>query len=289
MEEPKLVILPKIDIRKSPELSERWVQQVLAENPSLLGLGDLDVREIERRQPRAGRLDMLLTDPDSSTRYEVELQLGATDESHIVRTLEYWDTERRRYPQYEHVAVIVAEEITSRFFNVISLFNGFIPIVAIQMTALDIKGEGVALVFTKVLDHVALGTEEDDIGVPTDRNYWEKRSTPHIMKLVDQIHTVVQKQDSGVALKYNKHYIGLAKDGVANNYVSMRPRKKNVLVHFRIQRSDEVTDMIEDAGIGTLPYDKRFGNYRISIPNAENLEHHHELLHDLIQRSKDGN
>ena len=106
------------------------------------------------------------------------------------------------------------------------------------------------------LDHVALGTEEDDIGVPTDRNYWEKRSTPRIMKLVDQIHTVVQKQDSGVALKYNKHYIGLAKDGVANNYVSMRPRKKNVLVHFRIQRSDEVTDMIEDAGIGTLPYDK---------------------------------
>ena len=30
------------------------------------------------------------------------------DESHIIRTIEYWDIERRRYPQYEHVAVIVA-------------------------------------------------------------------------------------------------------------------------------------------------------------------------------------
>jgi hypothetical protein len=28
---------------------------------------------------------------------------------------------------YEHTAVIVAEDVTSRFLNVISLFNGFIP------------------------------------------------------------------------------------------------------------------------------------------------------------------
>lgn len=285
----KHVNLPKIGIRNHPILTERWVQDVVEEDPSLLGLGDLDVRDVERRQPRAGRLDMLLTDPDSSTRYEVELQLGPTDESHIIRTLEYWDTERRRYPQYEHVAVIVAEEITSRFFNVISLFNGFIPIVAIQMTALDLKEEGVALVFTKVLDHVALGTDEEDVGVPTDRNYWEKRSTPQVMKLVDEIHRVIQVQDSGVALKYNKHYIGLAKDGVANNYVSMRPRKKNVLVHLRIQQSDEITDRIEGAGIRTLPYDKRFANYRIVIPNAGDLKKHDKLLNDLIQRSRDGN
>lgn len=94
------VALPKIKMKGSAEVSERWVQGVLAANPSLLGLGELDVRAVERRQPHGGRLDMLLADPDTSTRYEVELQLGATDESHIIRTLEYWDTERRRYPQY---------------------------------------------------------------------------------------------------------------------------------------------------------------------------------------------
>ena len=58
------------------------------------------------------------------TRYEVEIQLGPTDESHIIRTIEYWEIERRRYPQYEHVAVIVAEDVTSRFLNVINLLNG---------------------------------------------------------------------------------------------------------------------------------------------------------------------
>ncbi len=56
------------------------------------------------------------------------MQLGATDESHIIRTSEYWDIERRKYPQYDHTAVIVAEDITSRFLNVVGLFNGFIPI-----------------------------------------------------------------------------------------------------------------------------------------------------------------
>ena len=284
----KHIKLPKIGIRKHQDLSERWVQKVIGDDPSLLGLGDLDVRDIERRQPHAGRLDMLLTDPDGSTRYEVELQLGPTDESHIIRTLEYWDTERRRYPQYEHVAVIVAEEITSRFFNVISLFNGFIPIVAIQMTALRVADDKVSLVFTKVLDHVALGTDEDDIGDPTDRTYWEKKSTPEIMKqVVDRLHKLIQEQDGGVALKYNKHYIGLARHGVANNYVAMKPRKAKVVVEFRIQRSDEVTDLIDKAGIGTLSY--AWGSYRVTIPNSRTLENHKDLLSNLIGRSKEGN
>jgi len=44
--------------------------------------------------------------------YEIEIQLGSTDESHIIRTIEYWDIERKRYPQYDHTAVIIAEDIT---------------------------------------------------------------------------------------------------------------------------------------------------------------------------------
>ncbi|HEX8690531.1 MAG TPA: hypothetical protein VF729_09850, partial [Solirubrobacterales bacterium] len=80
-----------VSLKGHDELNEKWLQGRLAEDPSLLGLGDLEVKDIERRQPRAGRLDMLLTDPETSTRYEVEIQLGATDEAHIIRTIEYWD------------------------------------------------------------------------------------------------------------------------------------------------------------------------------------------------------
>src|SRR6266542_1151929 len=128
----------KINLRSHPELSEKWVQQRIAEDPTLLGLGDLALKDKERIQPRAGRLDLLLQDPETLKRYEVEIQLGATDESHIIRTIEYWDIERKRYPQYEHAAVIVAEDITSRFLNVIQLFNGRIPLVALKMTAFKV-------------------------------------------------------------------------------------------------------------------------------------------------------
>ena len=81
---------PKVvGLRSHPEYNERWLQDRIADDPSLLGLGDLIVKDVERIQPRAGRLDLLLADVESATRYEVEIQLGPTDESHIIRTLEY--------------------------------------------------------------------------------------------------------------------------------------------------------------------------------------------------------
>src|SRR5207245_3839410 len=151
----------KIWLKDHPELTERWVQDRIAEDPSLLGLGDLVLKDKERIQPRAGRLDLLLQDPDASKRYEVEVQLGKSDEAHIIRTIEYWDIERKRYPQYDHTAVIVAEDITSRFLNVISLFNGSIPLVAIQLSALRL-GDSVSLVCSKVLDEMRLGLVDED-------------------------------------------------------------------------------------------------------------------------------
>ena len=38
---------------------------------------------------------LLLQEADGHGRYEVEIQLGASDESHIIRTIEYWDIERK--------------------------------------------------------------------------------------------------------------------------------------------------------------------------------------------------
>ena len=109
---PELVTPEYVSLKDHPNISERWLQERLIDNPELLGLpGELDVRSSERRQPSGGRLDLLLEDVESGTRYEVEIQLGAMDESHIIRTIEYWDIERRRYPQYEHIAVIVAEDV----------------------------------------------------------------------------------------------------------------------------------------------------------------------------------
>jgi hypothetical protein len=47
-----------ISIHNHPEMNERWVQDRIAEDPSILGLGDVVLKDHERIQPRAGRLDI---------------------------------------------------------------------------------------------------------------------------------------------------------------------------------------------------------------------------------------
>jgi len=79
------------------------------------------------------RISDFISDPETNTMYEVEVMLGRVDETHIIRSIEYWDIERRRWPTREHRAVIVAEEITTRFFNVIALFNQAIAMIAIKL------------------------------------------------------------------------------------------------------------------------------------------------------------
>ena len=172
----------RLSLKSHPELNEKWVQELIASDPSILGLGELVLRDKERVHPRAGRLDLLLQDPETKRRYEVELQTGSTDEAHIIRTIEYWDIERKRYPQYEHCAVLIAEDITSRFLNVVALFNGTIPLIALQMNALKV-GTHTTLVFTKVMDELSRGVVDDDEdaeAAPTDRAYWgEARHKGH--------------------------------------------------------------------------------------------------------------
>lgn len=221
----------RITLKNHILYNEKWVQDRIAEDPKILGLGDLALRDKERIQPQAGRLDLLLedTDPEAVTRYEVEIQLGSTDESHIIRTLEYWDIERRRYPQYDHCAVIVAEDITSRFLNVVSLFNGFIPLIAIQMQAFKIK-EYDTLLFTTVMDKRTLGVEPPAPPPAVNRAYWEEKTCHATIEIVDQLLKILQEFDPSLVLNYNKYYIGLSKGGRVDNFVSFRPRKNSVVL-----------------------------------------------------------
>jgi hypothetical protein len=273
-----------VSLKSHPVLTERWLQDEIVKDTSILGLGDLVVRSQERNQPKGGRLDLLLEDPDSGTRYEIELQLGTVDESHIIRTIEYWDLERRRYPQYDHVAVIVAEEITSRFFNVIGLFNGFIPLIAIQLNALEVNGF-MTLNSTRVLDIQNLGTEEEDSpALATDRPYWESRSTKQVLTIMDSLVELARNIDPRLVARYNKYYIGLGIDGLANNFISFKPRKKHLCLQIKIPESDETDEILENTNLQLLDYDKRWRYYRIQV-NQSSVDEHRELLLDLMKQA----
>jgi predicted transport protein len=275
----------KISLLNNPDVKESLIQEKIAENPSILGLGDLILKDKERIQPRAGRLDLLLQDPDTQRRYEVEIQLGKTDESHIIRTIEYWDSERKRYPQYDHCAVIVAEDITTRFNNVIGLFNGSIPIIAIQMNAYKF-GDDIGLVFTTVLDELTLGLVDDDEEVKevTDRKYWVNRGTEKTVKMADELLAVINEFSGGYELKYNKFYIGLAKDGQPKNFVVFRPRKSGITLEIKIPYSEEVQKKIEENGLDDMGYLKRWGVYRLRL-NKEDIKNKAEILKELFHQA----
>jgi len=266
-----------------PELNERWVQQRIAEDPSLLGLGDLILKDKERIQPKAGRLDLLFQDTESIRRYEVEIQLGQTNEAHIIRTLEYWDIEKKRYPQYEHTAAIVAEDITSRFLNVISLFNGAVPLIAIQMRAIRI-GQNISLVFTTVLDQITLGLVEEDEEVTevTDRAYWEHRGTKETVAMADQLLEIIKRFDPAFELKYNKFYIGLAKNERPNNFAAFRPQKSGLRLEVRLPRSEDIEQKLENAGLDLMDYNARWGQYRIRLAK-EDIKKHSDILSELLR------
>ncbi|TAH62934.1 MAG: hypothetical protein EWM50_04440 [Gottschalkiaceae bacterium] len=286
MNENNNLILPKkISLKNHPNLNEAWLQDIIANNTEILGLGDVIVKDKERTQPSGGRLDLLLQDVDSLKRYEMEIQLGKTDESHIIRTIEYWDIERKRYPQYEHCAVIVAEDITSRFLNVISLFNGYIPLIALKVSAYEYDGK-YFIVFNKILDEVRLGLidEDEEVKEVTDRNYWLDRGTNKTVSIVDEALKLIKEINSNYELKYNKFYIGLANKGVADNFVIFRPQKIIARMEIRLEKSQETEEYIEEKGLELLDYDSRNRTYRINLKSG-NVEKHKETLTFLFKKS----
>ena len=221
-----------ICMKNHPTLSEKWLQDLIAQDPSILGLGEIELIDRERIQHKAGRLDLLLSDPDNNTRYEVELMLGSTDESHLIRTIEYWDIERRRFPGYDHVAVIVAEDITSRFLNVLSLFSGSIPLIALQMSAVQIQ-DSMSIVFSKVIDSTDLRTDDESEAniTPTDRNYWNAKSSTAYVGVADDCLNIVNETSlDSYELKYNRSYIGLSDGYHARNFIFFKPQKKITIV-----------------------------------------------------------
>jgi len=158
----------------------------------------------------------------SDARYEIEIQLGATDPSHIIRTIEYWDTEKERYPQYDHCAVIVAEEIT---------------------------------------------------GKSKHKENYERRRFYFCRS---------NKYTTGYELKYNKFYIGLAKDGVAKNFISFKPKKAFLHFIFKTNENPELSSRIEDEGLDVI-YESRWKQYRVKLSGFDDYKKHEELIKECVE------
>lgn len=262
----RLANVERLSLKGHERFTEKWVREQIAADPAILGLGDVVLAEKERRRSRPGRLDLLLHDPETLRRYAVELQLGYADEAQVIRAIESWDAARGRHPEYEHCAVLIAENITPRFRTILRLLNGSVPLLAVLMRAFAV-GEHVTLAFATVFDGLRRGPNDDDPAetVVPDRAYWEQRGTKETAAVADELLELIHGFAPGLALRYNKFYIGLAEDGAANNFVTFETVKKALLVDVKLPRGREWQAMIEAAGLDLVRYDETWGAYRIRL------------------------
>jgi hypothetical protein len=216
----------RVLLKNHPQFTDRWVQDRIAEDPALLGLGDVILKDKERIQPRAGRLDLLCRE---RTQIDVTRSRSSSDQP-TSRTSSARSSTGILNGSGIHSTNIRLSSLPRTsprgFLNVISLFNGQIPLIAMQMSAFQI-GDSIGLVFTKVVDQLNLGLidEDEDTHEVTDRSYWEARGSHKTVAMADTMLELVRKLDPRFELKYNKFYIGLAKNGEPNNFMIFRPAK----------------------------------------------------------------
>ncbi len=228
--------------------NEFWLQDQIVANPGCLGLGELEVITRERRQTNGGRLDILLKDPEDDAMYEVEVMLGETDETHIIRTIEYWDNEKRKWPKRQHFAVLVAEKITRRFFNVIQVISHAIPMIAVQANIVEANGQKI-LNFAKILDTYEEPDEGSGIFEVYNETYWREKAT-WTMDTARTLLDIVQPVYGEASLNYVKNYIGIMVNG--NNYFGFHKRSGNKsLLNFWLAENliSSATQALDENGI----------------------------------------
>jgi len=278
------------DIRSTEVLTVRdaghdeyWLRDRIYDDPSILGLGDLQAVMKERIQAQGGRLDILLKDPADDSMYEVEIQLGATDETHIVRTIEYWDNEKRKWPNRSHTAVLVAEVITNRFFNVVHLLSQAVPIIGIQVTIIKI-GEATGLHFTKVIDSYQEPEDEE----PSSQTYTEKHwidNYPEVLECVKWYRELLRTNYPEVGIRYFENYISLTVGGIARVWVN---RRKNGRALFEIkcvsENIDQVVEALDKEGISYGTRSNKNITFNVNLQQLNEKK----LLHALIAKMISG-
>ncbi|MGE9010569.1 hypothetical protein ACO2JO_18445 [Leptospira interrogans] len=219
--------------------------------------------------------------------YEVEVMLGETDETHIIRTIEYWDNEKRRWPQRQHFAVLVAEHINRRFFNVIHLLSHSIPIIAVQVAMLSINGKK-SVFFTKVLDtyeEVDDGTSIEAVRVT--REDWARKAR-WTLDAADALLNVTSSVLEHPTLNYLKAYVAITVDG--NNYMWFHKRTSNKsILNFRMAQSlqDEAAALLDKQNI---TYVRKTKTIKITV-DKEMVERNEDLFRSiaaLIKKSWQG-
>lgn len=216
------------------------MQDLIYENPSILGLGDLISVSKEKKQSTGGKLDILLKNPEDNSMYEIEVMLGETDPSHIIRTIEYWDIEKRRYPQRQHFPVLIAESFNRRYFNVIQILSLNIPMIAIQADLLEVGGQKI-INFTKILDIYEEQAEDDETNI-VNETIWTSNAN-WTLQSAKELLNIINSSRQTLKLIFTQRYVALINTRGNAYWLYKRTNPKSYL-GFK-EKNDEKVEAIK--------------------------------------------
>ena len=274
-------------------ITEATVRDFLYENPKCLGLGDgVAGVEMERTQPnRGGNLDLLLedlSDPNNPKRYAVEIQRGKLDAEHIVRAIGYWDWERARFPDYEHHAVLVVEDI-GRFFNVVYHINRQpqTKLTLILMTAIQNPNKKeVGIHFRKILTSAMWGISDTPVPEASREALVQNNGKTFVVKAEEFLRIGFSESDAETEwdINYTRPYVGLKKNKRPIAVLTVWPRKDAISVEARHEENNEVKAEIEKID-PDVSYANSRGTFAFKIPFSQvNKQETKNLMQFLWRR-----
>jgi hypothetical protein len=133
---------------------EAWLQGWLKEQPSRMGLGELEVTDGAADDED----DRSFVATDDQRCLSVDVRLGEMDASHGFQLLDNWARNRVRHPDKTHVAVLVTERTGERYRATLQTLSEHLPLVVVELAVW--RGETEAI----VVPHVALASADVDLG-----------------------------------------------------------------------------------------------------------------------------
>ncbi len=170
------------------------------------------------------------------------------------------------------------ERITTRFFNVVQILSGSVPLIAIQVSLLRTPG-GHVLHFTKVLD--VYEEPDDEVAQENetyDENFWKKKS-PVTLNAAQGVLSTTSSVYGNARLFFCKHSINIWRDGY--NQMIIKPRKwwKCGTSTRYGQRKEEIAELLESKSI---QYKDKYNQFAFSL-SATRLSEESELLRAIAK------
>jgi hypothetical protein len=210
--------------------------------------------------------------------YEVEVMLGETDPSHIIRSIEYWDNEKRKYPQRQHFCVLIAESFDRRYFNVIQLMSLNIPMIAIQADLLEVNGERI-LNFSKIID-IYIEPEEDEEDVKqVNESSWNTDS-PWTNSNAKEIYDSLKDKHDRIDLRYTQSYISINIDG-RNAYWLCKRMKPTSALFFSVKDDEKVEAIKKKFEENDIGYTyNRYKDFMLNV-DLKSIKKNIDLLNEI--------